>query len=37
MNKKTWTKPEATPLTQSGSRSDNPDVTVRNGVSVTIG
>jgi hypothetical protein len=31
MNKQPWTKPEATPLTASGSRSDNPDVAIRNG------
>jgi hypothetical protein len=31
MNKKTWTRPETTPLTDTGSRSDNPDVAMRNG------
>ena len=29
--KQAWTRPEVTPLTNSGSRSDNPDVAVRNG------
>jgi hypothetical protein len=29
--KQAWTHPSVTPLTDSGSRSDAPDVAVRNG------
>ena len=29
--KRSWTRPELTPLTQAGSRSDTPDTPARNG------
>ena len=34
--KQPWTRPEATPLTNTGSTSDSPDVAARNGLSQAI-
>jgi hypothetical protein len=33
--RQTWTRPSVAPLTDSGSRSDTPDVAARNGAPIT--
>jgi hypothetical protein len=33
--KRPWARPEITPLTDTGARSDAPDVAVRNGTAVS--